>query len=225
MHITVDIDRKALDRRLTAIEERQIPFALSKTLNKTAIQIQEGIRKGMEERFTLRRKTFVLRGIKIERQAFATKKRLQAVRIHVDETRTDFLNKFEEGEEKRAHTGRRFVAPSSEVFRLKSGIIPRSQRPASFKFDTAGRGSRGTFVVQGRDGRRFIFQRARGSKRQLGPFAPGERDPNTKLLYTVLTRAETPRSLRFVETATRIYQASFQANFDHYFAEAMRTAR
>ncbi len=216
IQIVADL-KPALD--LTDRARRQVPFAASKALNDTIKQIQAAERAQIEKTFTLRRKQFVLRTVKINRQDFANKRNLRAT-VRIDPTR-DFLAKFERGGVKRPHSGRSIAVPI-DVKRGKTGVGSRRLRPKALALrahHTAGgktqyRGEKRTFLVE-RGAFRGIFQRV-GRRRRS----------SIRLLYSLVTSVRIPASLRFERTARRVATPErLQANFHRAFEFAMRTAR
>jgi hypothetical protein len=106
---------------------RQAPFACSLALNETANAVQSAVQASLSRNFTLRRPDFIRKTIKRERgQDFATKTKLQAA-VRVDETR-NFLSQHEDGEQKRALSGRNVAIPIN-VKRGSNGIISTANRP------------------------------------------------------------------------------------------------
>lgn len=67
-----------------AVVRNQIPYGLSVGINKTLTDIQAAQRRGMQQRFTLRRASFVLGMVNIRKEDFATKKNLMG-RVRVGE--------------------------------------------------------------------------------------------------------------------------------------------
>ena len=53
--------------------ERQLPYATARAINTTLVDAQKEIRRGLGQRFTLRRRQFVERTIKMNKPDFATK--------------------------------------------------------------------------------------------------------------------------------------------------------
>lgn len=101
-------------------------FGASIGLNRTANEIQDEIRAGLDRRFTLRRSDFVKKTIyRKPGEDFASKKNLMArVRIH-DER--DFLAKFEKGGRKKPISGKALAIPQGGVRRNKRDIVTPSQ--------------------------------------------------------------------------------------------------
>jgi hypothetical protein len=125
--IEVQIDQKALGDALRAIGlvGPKARYAASLGINRTLNEAQDAIRAGITERFTLRRKDFILRTIyRKPGEDWATKDNLRgAVRVNPEQ---NFLAKFEEGGLKTPRSGRALAVPV-DVRRNKADIIPRNQ--------------------------------------------------------------------------------------------------
>jgi hypothetical protein len=140
--IEIDVDPRKAVATLTALGERQLPFATMKALNELATGFQADERAVIQSSFTVRR-PWVLQGVKIDREDFATKEKLEA-RVRIDQQR-DFFDKFEEGGIRTPVTGgihrkgggggsARSLAIPVNVRRTKAQIILKSQTPKSFNF-------------------------------------------------------------------------------------------
>src|SRR5690606_21849287 len=119
-------DVKDLTRGLSYLERQQIPFATSLALNETAKRAQGEQRKGMARHFTLRRKQWADRSVKI--QPFSNKRTL-AVTLKIDPPggKADIFSKFEDGGTKTPKDGKRLAVPD-EVRRSKVGVVRWVQR-------------------------------------------------------------------------------------------------
>lgn len=218
--ITVRFNVDSFRQQLNDAGAEQLPFAISVALNETALEFQRRERAHIERTFTVRRSTFVLQGIKINRQDFAKKGKLRAV-VHVDPAR-DFLIKFEGGGRK-IPRGQSLAIPE-DVRRSKADIVTRANRPVAFQFTTAPsaigplaavhKGQKRTFLIRRHDKTGGIWQRVGSGKRG-----------RTRMLYLFRPWAEIDPSLRFVDTATSTAEARFAANMTHALTRAFSTAR
>ena len=204
--------------RLLATLSGQMPFAISKAINATAKDFQEEQRRGIARRFTLRRKTFVLRTVKINRGDFATKHKLEA-RVQID-PRRNILAKFELGGRKRPRRGKHVAVPIA-VRRTRKGIVTRRQRPRAFHFErhvTA----RGKLQLKG-ERRTFIILRGRnpGIYQRLG----GRRNSRVRLLYAFKRSVPISPDLEFISTGRRIIHERYAANLHKAIQFALRTAK
>ena len=164
-------------------------FGASIGLNRTADEIQDEIRKGLDGKFTLRRAEFVKRTIyRKPGEDFASKKKLTAaVRIH-DER--DFLAKFEKGGRKKPISGKALAIPQGGVRRNKSDIVTKSQSVRRLI-------ESGKAFVKGDS----VFQRTgRGKARRL------------ILAYLFRPSVPIPASLGFEDTARRVADKRLEAN-------------
>lgn len=184
----------------------QAPFAISKAVNAVANHGQQAIRENIKSKFTLRRETFVLNTVKIERADRATKTKLDAT-IRIDPTR-DFLAKHEAGGIKTARDGRSIAIPTEHVRRNKSDIVPKAQRPRVLLDSKS--------ALKGR-----IFKTDTGILRTLGR----GKARVTNLLYALVRSVRITPRLGFVVTATKEIQSTWKGEMTSAFIEAERTAR
>lgn len=191
----------------------QIPYATARAINATAIDFQKREREGLEDRFTIRR-PWVLRGIKINREDFATKEKPEAI-VHVDQDRS-FLIKFEKGGVKRPR-GRSLVVPV-DARRTKSGVVSRTIRPRALGLKEIGGGravgDKRTFLIRKPGGRGVIFQ-------WFGRRGSGQ----TRTLFMMIPSAKVDPRLHFEDTAKDVVRRRFEENFEREFDRAIRTAR
>lgn len=226
--VTVKLDgiEQAISR-LTNIEQRQVPFAMSLALNRTAEEIQTAQRGELRSNFTIRR-PWVEQGVKIARQNRSTKEKL-SVSIEIDPSRS-FLTKFEAGGTKTPR-GRSITVPHGAK-RNKSDVIQKGERPRSFQFVQAAsslktrttiyKGLKRTFMIQRPDGSGLILRRM--GRRGKGP-AHSMRDPRLKVLYILTPSAQLKPSLEFYSTGRRIAGERFMVNMNGFLAHAISTAR
>lgn len=175
----------------------QLPFAASVGLNRTADEIQVAIRQTLDNKFTLRRKTFIERTIyRKPGEDFASKTKLQA-RVRVNDER-DVLSKFERGGEKRPRQGRALVIPI-DVKRNKSDIVPKSQSVRALL------DSGKAFVRNGR-----VWQEVgRGRRKTL------------RLAYIFKDFVRLPASLGFAETGMHVARTRLEANISGAIAKVV----
>ena len=190
---------------------RQLPFAMARAINATAIDVKKVQTNRIQQVFTIRRRAFAIRAVKIK--PFARKDRLEAhVQIEPPggKARADIFAKFESGGIKRPR-GQHLAIPRA-ARRGKSGIVTRANRPKALGLRRVGRSIRGrkrTFVIP----HVGIFQRV------------GRRRSTIRLLYSFQHQAPIDRRLRFVATAEKIIPRVFPGHFKTEFARALRTAR
>lgn len=198
--VAVTVDAMAL---------QQVPFALSRALNQTALDFQEAERVRMRTVFTLRRQSFdEKQGVKIL-GGFARKNRL-TVTIGQD-PKADFFAKFEAGGEKRSLIGGNIAIPV-DARRNKSDIIAASQRPKAL-FESGAN----VFEIRPGDTSNLvpgIYQvLGKGKRRHL------------KMLYAVKPEVAIGAVFEFGATAERIVSERWAINFGEEFAFALGTAR
>ncbi len=126
--ISVNVSGADHARQVLQKVARQMPFAMSLALNKTANAVQQAVRDELPGRFTVRRNAWLKNTIYRNRGTdFATKSRLQAiVRIHPDR---DVLAKHEAGGTKVPTSGQSLAIPTANVRRNRSDIVTKANRP------------------------------------------------------------------------------------------------
>lgn len=188
--------------------KRQIPYATAVAINTTLDGAQRDIRVGMNQRFILRRKTFIERTIKIAKPDRADKRKLVGT-IRVDPNRP-ILAKHEKRGTKRPR-GQHIAVPTGAYRGQKA--IPKSKRPKAFNFRRVGRAIRGdkrTFILPGKG----IYQKVgRGRKKTI------------KQLYVFKRSVPISARLNFVDTTVRVVRRDYGRNFHKALRRAMRTAR
>ena len=196
-----------VQKRLTAIERRQIPFAASQAINDTVKDIRKRIVEVTAPRaFTLRNRRFISSQLRME---FATKRRL--VGAVFDAKGRGQLELHARGGIKRPR-GRHLAIPTEDVKakRTGSGRIPKRLTPRTV-LNKAGR--RRAFVVTFRSGQEAIVRRIGKGRQPL------------EVLHLLERRARIPRSFRFFEDAKKVTKARFKRHFERRLRQALRTAR
>jgi hypothetical protein len=240
--INVDLDVKDFLRSCDDVAKKQMPYAVMKALNETATDFQKMQRQSLNQDFTLRRKEFIDRTIKIEKGNFATKDNLRVI-VNIDPQR-DVLSKFEKGGEKEPTRGGKSIALPITVRRSKTDIIKKAERPRSFQFtkgssnlktqNTIYQGLKRTFLIQRPNGFGLILQRTRSTL--LGPFQRGTRgssrlgrnvghDPNVRILYALVAKTHIPKMLHFKDNAHKAVLSRWPGNFEKWFLESLRTKK
>jgi hypothetical protein len=235
MPFDVEIDVKAFVDKMEFGAD-QYPYIVARALNDCAKAFQEEERGVISSDFTIRR-PWVLQGVKINREDFATKQKLE-VRVHIDQDH-DFLNKFEEGGTRTPRAGSHSLAVPINVRRTKAQIISKNQRPKSFNFQqgfssrksrfTILKGDRRTFLIQRPNGSGLILQRT--SKQQMGPHRHRNRntvtgrgyghDYNLKILWNLRPSTPVPRTLHFHETAMKSFLSHWPGTFEKWYVEIL----
>jgi hypothetical protein len=201
------------------LSRNQLPYATALALNATATEFQAAEQARIAQNFTLRHPAYILQTIKIDRQDWATKEKLEVV-VKVDPSR-NLLAKFEEGGIKTARGGGSVAIPI-EAKTNPQDIVTAANRPKAFMLQTVStsggysiaKGLKRVFLIEGPDGKGEIFQRVgRGKTSKL------------KLLFDLEKKVPIPASLGFIETARAIVAQRFAPNFVTAFAKALSTAR
>lgn len=205
----------------------QLPFAIKEAINHTAKDAQRAQHAGMEQRFTIRRRAWVQRGIKIK--PFATKRRLVAT-IAVDPpggaARADILTRHEERGFRIPFKGRALAVPIAARAN-KQDVVAKRNRPKAFAFKQMVRGTGGTEVFKGQK-RTFMIRRADGTGwilKRVGRGKHGSLFEGTSVLYVLDTSVPIAERLRFMATVTDTVHVTFNGHFSRSFDRAVRTAR
>jgi hypothetical protein len=230
--IQVLVDTSGADAFLRAVE-RQIPFAAANALNRTAEEAQEAQRRGMSERFVIR-KPWVLQRVKIERGDRATKDRLE-VTVSVDE-KGRFLRKFEEGGEKVA-LDRNFpiAIPTEEIRPTPQALVPLAYYPKNLRL-VARRDVKGVLAAKTRVGpsgvtqwlgkrRTFILDPTQHRGAKVWGIFEREGPNDIRLIWVLKQRIKIPRRLEFIPTILDAVQRRWADNFVGFMVHALRTAK
>lgn len=206
-----EINFRQLKSRLNWIERDQLPFAVAKTLTKTAYQASDEIKNNLRMDFILRNR-YTERGIRVRR---ATKHRPQSEVGSIDE----YMVLQELGGTKTARDGR--VAVPRDIKKDVKELIKKRNRPgplmkrANEKAGTRKRkgGKPLPFFARMSSGKEGIFVR-RGKGR-----VPID------VLYVFEDSVEITPRLGLRKTAARVADENMQENFNAAFTEALATAR
>lgn len=231
---------------LADYQQRQLPYAVSLALNRSANRGQSAEQDKLRSRFRLRREQFVVRGIKIAKADRATKSSWRVVVAVAYPDDRHFLDDHEEGAQRVRHGGKRLWQPNAEVFRSK--VIGRANplHPRNLKLhkDKSGRivGEQRTFLVR-THGQVLILQRVDRSLTKpsrsrlrgltldnvavgMGPHTRKtkaiHRNAGTRLLYRLVDRVRIPARLEFVPTVGGTAAAAFPDELRRAMAEASR---
>lgn len=228
--ITVDAFKSvaALIKDFGSLQQRQVPYALSRTINKMLLNIQQSQREAHQRVFTVRRATFLNRLVKINSGDWATKAKLLG-RVGYQGERADLLAKFEEGGPKRTLSGAKPWVPSA-ARRNKADVITRANRPKGLGLKpflvgvqsgfSIYKGDKRTFMIRARDGSGVVLQRygnrPRGKKKRQ-PAINGvrlNRPDGTRTLFVYLRRSPVlPASLGFLRRAETVLDRTMALTF------------
>lgn len=214
--VTLDVDFTDALRHLTDVQRRQVPFATSLALNRTADEVIHRGRQLIDQRFTVRR-DWVKKGFRVDR---STRSKLEARVYHKD----PFMWLQEHGGEKEPASGKQMVA------------APIGARPTPQTITTPGRWPGAliqrhkAFTIRKGD-TSYLFQRLGRTKRgkirknRLSRLPQQGRDPALRLMYVMKPEVDVPARWGFLDEAQRLINARWPLNFSGFMDYAIRTAR
>jgi hypothetical protein len=182
--------------------EKQVRFAVARSLTQTAKEAQKNVLADIGATFTVRNNWAQPSNAMGVKALPASKTDLSAAVA----TRADWLIPHETGEDK-VPEGRHLTIPSKNVRRTKRDIVARSQRPRAL------RGKRDVVLPLKGGGLGLFQRRGRGKGGKL------------VFLYTMRRRASIRRQPTLVEPTVRTFERKFGALIEKNLREAFRTAR
>lgn len=230
IEIVVDTDKAT--RFLTDVEKRQIPFATSLAINRTADEALAQAKRHAFSVFTFRDKRFPQFMFKhIER---SNKNKLLA-RVGITGPKASILTRHEKGGLFTASDPfKPFYIPTAELRPTKGTAIPRNMYPKALRLMERGAPS-GTLPAMGKmsrtgkpmfKGKRRTFTIPSPSGRPIGVFQRyGSGRRHIRMLWRYVDRLNVPPRLKFEETAAKVVNERFELNFDGFLQKALQTAR
>ena len=219
MQITVEFPAHEIDGFTHYVFADQLPFAEQQAVRQTGLDFQAAQRNRLSDIFTLRRKRWAERSMKVE--SWPTKQKPEMkLAVSSPGGRSDILGKFETETSKTPFQGRSIAVPTEHVPRTGAGVIRSGWRPrdlfARGKVHGFGQkvsvvqGERGTLLIRRPGGKGTIFLRDGDVLRPL---------------YQLVPRVKIDPNLEFIETAERVVPEKWPENFVRAFDRAIRTAR
>lgn len=197
--LTMQSDIEKAMRQLKAFsDKKQLEFAISTALNRTAVEVQQAVKTSMPRKFTLR-SNWVVQGIRVE---FSKKGKLESI-IY---SRDKFMGLQEYGGDKKPF-GNYLAIPTTLVRRTPRDKIRRSETPKAL-------GDKVEVVTVGR--RRFLALKKRRK---------GRSGNMLRLMYMLIPHASIRKRLGLEEDGGRIARARFMAQLEKALEDAIRTAR
>jgi hypothetical protein len=200
--------------------DRQLPFAVARTVQLIGDEFQARQRAQMHKAFAVRNRTFVERAVK--RQAVARKGNpvsVYAIDPPGGAARASILTQHEEGGEKQPGPGHRAIAIPVGASRRKTGAVVSRQALKSFAFRQWGRGPAARVLVG--ESRTVMIRFATGA----GLVLQRTSRKGLKLLYAIVTRARLKPALEFMQTARDTVDEVSEEKFVAAWSEALRDAR
>ena len=200
MNLTVKFDTTQIEKALGELKS-ELPYATSVAINNTLVDVQTANINHMRDVFTIRREAFLKRSVKITRFAKKTDLTGTIEIADVGGKRTaDIFTKFERGGTKTATQGRNVAIPSSQVKPSKSGIIPKSRRPANLP--------RSFKIEEGNTS--YIFQRTR---------------KEVRLMYTLKPSVRIPDRMNFVDVGVQTINRVANTNMEKGIERALKSSK
>ncbi|HEX7052054.1 MAG TPA: hypothetical protein VF188_17735 [Longimicrobiales bacterium] len=235
MDVQVDTNATAVEHVVRAIFHDQLPFAMARAVNATAFDARDAIRRGIEERFIVRRR-WVVNGIQIPRGGRATKQKPEAI-VELERRRA-FLAKFEEGGTKRGAPDLPIAIPTEHIRPTPRQIPPLALYPKNLRLQER-RDVFGLLAARTTLTKRGVVQ-LKGKRRTFvidpmhhnaGPelwgvwqrFGPARHQ--IRLIWAYRRQIPIPPTLRFGETGRKTVEEKWDKNFTRAFDRAIRTAR
>lgn len=209
--IKVKSNSRQFGRFIESVHKKQVPFATSVALNKTAKDVRKKIiDKTFPEAFRLKKKSFPKQVIFIK---FSNKRKLIATIGNVRGKAINFLNWHAEGGIKKPKTSTYIAIPSRQlVGRYHAKKIGKHRMPLAILNSTDSRGNKRGFV-QNFKGKKAIFQR-----KTLKPYP-------ISLFYFLKPIAKIRQTLDFYEDARKVAEKVYDKHFTEAFLKAIRTAK
>jgi hypothetical protein len=242
--IRFSIDARAVQAALQDVEVRQIPYIMKLGMNALGNAAQQSVREGLQARFTLKRKTWNLNAIKIEKLDRATKTNWRVI-LRLD-PRASYLEKFEEEGYHHPFGGRNYLwVPNERVFRKRIIMATNPLHPKNLNMRQVGgrvigdqrtymiRTSTGPMVLQRMGtGKGRYFRDSSIKKLTLDSFGQKrggklmrDKTKGTQVLYVLRSSVRVPLKLEFVWTISKVVRAQATPIFREALGKALRTAR
>ena len=230
MNVQMSINTKEVIEYLQEVGYgRQTEYVISKGLNTLANKIQATIRQRIEQKFKLRRRQWILNRVYISKEDRATKTNW-SVTIQIKED-NNILSKFEEGGDKVAINGKKYLAiPNDRVFKGKiiRGTDPlRIQNLQLKNVGSNMEGDLGTYLTHDKDtGTPIIAQRIEKGMKGRGISKRGlNKHFGSRILYTLVKKSKIPARLEFVKTAQEVADKETNAIFNDVLQQAIQSAK
>lgn len=180
-----------LDEAMSHLAGRQLPFAASLALNRTAMEARDEVREGLPQRFKLRN-NWTRRGVQVRTSNKAN--------LVASVLAPGYMEIQETGGTRTPTRSRLLAAPAQAM--QGDRVIPRSKRPRAL-IDSGK-----AFLLTLKDGRRAIFQRY-GKKRK-----------DIRLAYWLTEDQQYEDRFEFAKTVESKVARRFSVNFAAALAQA-----
>jgi hypothetical protein len=182
-------------------QRKQVPFALSQTINSTLFSVRKHIvNRTFKRAFDVKNKRFPSATWRVEK---ATKRKLNG-RLYDFLTNAN-LQLHEEGGLKKPRGNH--IAIPQEQKRLKSGRVPKGKTPREI-------------LKQ----KRYFYAKMPSGKKGIWKRITKKRLP-IRLIYSFTEQAKIEKRFPFHRDANKVAERTYRRHFEIAFAKALRTAR
>jgi hypothetical protein len=182
-----------IENELDAVARKQMPFAASMALNKTAVGARDEVKANLPTRFKLRNQ-WTMRGI----QAKTSTKHTLLAEVNAP----GYMAIQETGGDRRPSSSKMLAAPSTEA--KGTSVIPRGQRPRALL------ASGTAFIKPMANGDAAVFKRMGGKKRN-----------KLRLMYWLTAEQSYDERFEFEADVEKYTQANFSDNLSLALAKAL----
>lgn len=197
--INIKVDLNGVDRKFLLLE-KNVPYAISNSINRTLMKAQEAQKRYMGRTFMIRKPGLLKATVRMLK--FSNKSTLTGT-MGIN-PKLYFWAIHEKGGIERP-TRSKYIAAPLEVKRSKRGSIPKGQRPRNLK---------NSFVRQGTGGTKIIFQRkGKGKREKVTP------------MYSLIRQARYKPALNFYRNVNKAINRLWKIEAQRAVDEQIRMAR
>ncbi len=228
MPYSVKVDFRKTIRGVEKMHQKQIPFAVAKSLTDLAKIGQSAVRANLPKKFNIRATAFITRNIRITPAKKRDVNRLKAFSaVRTDPKISQFMNIHEKGGTRTPRSSKKLAVPTKALqlksYRKSSGGVKKRFQPGTLLKDFKGtRGARGPrkktrsrkpFIIIGKGNTPLIVRRVSKKKRPL------------EVLYVFKKSVTIDRTWGFEKTVMGIVNFKAKKTFEKNISAAIRSAR
>lgn len=207
MHISIKSDLKRIERQLTDMAKKQVPFALANALNEVAFSARESSQQQMKDELD-NPTPFTVSGVRVKK---ASKRKPQA-EVYITQQVWDYLKWQVKGGRKGSNN--RVPLPSVRLNKYgnipgkRKGLIKNRHQFIAKRGDVVGLWERGTLSSKGKF--------SRSSKKKSS---------SVRLLVYFADSASYQKRFKFREGVMKVVRREFSGAFRRQLDKAMKSAR